>query len=836
MGMMRGVVCLCLTLVLLTGLALAEEDDLVLRVHRSAGARALGAAGFLYLADLGEDYLVFGDAACTERLRQMGIPAEAVAFLSPGKEIFLLKARTFQGEVRFSGLLIDLGGGRYLATIDTHRAEDLKSLPFSRVRLTPGRFPVVGSHRSVSSPMTITPEPHIAEMTAAVSGDTLWRYISQLSGRQPVMINGELDTLYTRYSYSPKINDAADYLVERFEDYGLEVGFHRYVVGNYSFYATDFVDPLNGWVVGTSERVFRTRDGGLSWVRQEPAAASRDFWGICFPDTFNGWIAGTGGTIRHTADGGETWSEQTSTTGQTLREIFFLDALRGWMVGYSGTIIATADGGQTWSTAESGTGEDLYGCHFRAADRGWACGEHGAIVFWNGSSWSSRASGAGEHLYDICFPDDNVGWAVGSGRTLLKTTDGGVNWSAQTVPAETSPFLKGVCFADTLNGWVVGLNGTVLHTSDGGGNWEIQDTGTLFGLRSVSFVSPSEGWTAGYGCTVLHTEDAGATWESQRENLPESAVTSLKNVVATKPGSAGDEQVVICGHFDSISEDPVNLAPGADDNASGTAAVVEAARVTAEYQFERTIKFICFSGEEQGLFGSGEYAGDARAAGDSIIGALNFDMIGYVNPAPEDIDIVGDDRSEWLVDFTVDCAAAYVPSLLTRKSINPNQVFSDHASFWKAGYSSFLGIEDENLSYPFYHTTNDTLGNMTRAFATDVVKMGVAALAELAGIDTSSSVPGGTDKTLVAIAQPNPVTSVSAILFDLASASAVRVRIFNVEGRVISDLLDERLPAGPNEVTWQATDGSGRRVAPGIYFAEVAAGDQTDAAKIVVLR
>lgn len=834
--MLRGVVCLCLTLVLLTGLALADEGELVLRVDKSAGVRALRAAGLLYLADLGEDYLVFGDARCTERLGQMGIPAEAVALLSPGEEIFLLRPRNFRGEILFSGLLAGLGEGRYLTTIEAHRIEDLKFLPFSRVRLIPGPFPRAGSHRILASPMTITPEPHIAEMTAAVSGDTLWRYISQLSGREPVMINGDLDTLYTRYSYSPKINDAADYLVERFEDYGLEVGFHHYVVGNYSFYATDFVDPLNGWVVGTSQRVFRTRDGGLSWVRQDPDAALRDFWGICFPDTLNGWIAGTGGTIRHTADGGETWSEQTSTTGQTLREVFFTDAVSGWIVGYSGVVIATADGGQTWSAVASGTGEDLYGCHFQAADRGWACGENGTIIFWNGLSWSSQASGAVDHLYDIYFADDNVGWAAGSGRRLLKTTDGGVNWVAQTVPAEASPFLKGVCFVDTLNGWVVGLNGTIVHTSDGGVNWEIQDTGTLFGLRSVSFVSPSEGWAAGYGCTVLHTDDVGAAWESQRENLPESAVTSLRNVVATKPGTTSDEQVVICGHFDSISEDPANLAPGADDNASGTAAVVEAARVVAEYQFERTIKFLCFSGEEQGLFGSGEYAGDARAAGDSIIGALNFDMIGYVNPAPEDIDIVGDDRSEWLVDFTVDCAAAYVPSLSTRKSINPNEVFSDHASFWKAGYSSFLGIEDENLSYPFYHTTNDTLGNLTRAFATDVVKMGVAALAELAGIDTASSIPDGGGKTLVAMARPNPLTSVSAISFSLASKSAVRVRIVNVEGRVICNLLDGWLPPGPNEVTWQATDDSGRLVAPGVYFAEVAAGDQTAAARIVVLR
>jgi hypothetical protein len=215
---------------------------------------------------------------------------------------------------------------------------------------------------------------------------------------------------------------------------------------------------------------------------------------------------------------------------------------------------------------------------------------------------------------------------------------------------------------------------------------------------------------------------------------------------------------------------------------------------------------------------------------------INFDIIVFVNPSPEDIDIIGNSQSEWLVDFTVDCAAAYVPSLLTRKSINPNSVYSDHASFWKAGYSALMGIEDEILSYPYYHTTNDTLGNLTQAFAADVAKMGVATLAELAGIDTSSSVPDDGGNKLMAMVRPNPLVSTSSISFNLASESAVRVKIFSVDGRLISDLLDDRLPAGPNGVTWRAVDGSGRRVAPGIYFAEVAAAGQTASTKIIVLR
>jgi photosystem II stability/assembly factor-like uncharacterized protein len=682
-------------------------------------------------------------------------------------------------------------------------------------------------------------------MISNVSGDSLWKSISQLSGREPVVIRGHLDTLITRYSYSWRIDRAADFLAERFESHGLDVAFHEYVVGTHSFFSTSFVDPLNGWVVGSDQRVYRTRDGGLSWVRQDPDAPLHSFWGACFVDTLEGWIAGTGGTIRHTADGGQTWEPQASSTGLPLNEVFFLDSENGWIAGYAGATIRTTDGGQTWNAVPTGTTSALYGLHFEAPDRGWACGENGTILFWDGFTWIPQTSGTSEYLHDVHFASPDTGWVAGGGATILKTTDGGITWMQQSAPEGASPFLRGASFASSVEGWIVGLNGTVIHTADGGATWEIQPTGTLFGLQSVRFASEFEGWAVGYGSTILHTANGGFTWDSQRENLPDDAILTWRNVVATKPGTASDEQVVICAHFDCTSETPDILAPGADDNASGTAAVLETARITSGYDFERTIKFICFSGEEQGLFGSGEYASDARAAGDSIIGAINLDMIGYVDSYPEDIDLIGNHPSEWLVDLTVACAGAYVPGLLTRKVIDPNEVLSDHASFWKAGYSALMGIEDKNLSYPYYHTTGDTLGNLTRAFATDVVRMGAATVAHLArpaevaeppeeaGCEDGDALADGV--TIVSTT-PNPFGGATRIGFTLGRSGPLSMRVVNVQGRVVKTLSDGVLPAGRHEATWNGTDASGRRVSPGIYFVMVDAQDRSARAKVLMLR
>ncbi|MBM3313498.1 M20/M25/M40 family metallo-hydrolase, partial [candidate division WOR-3 bacterium] len=105
---------------------------------------------------------------------------------------------------------------------------------------------------------------------------------------------------------------------------------------------------------------------------------------------------------------------------------------------------------------------------------------------------------------------------------------------------------------------------------------------------------------------------------------------TMRNVVGTKLGRRSPDQVaIICGHMDATSEDPYNSAPGAEDNVSGTAVAIEAARVLAAQTLDQTVKFIAFTAEEQGLIGSYHYAGLMRNRNADISGALNFDMIAW---------------------------------------------------------------------------------------------------------------------------------------------------------------------------------------------------------------
>ncbi|MHC4234570.1 MAG: M28 family metallopeptidase [Planctomycetota bacterium] len=118
----------------------------------------------------------------------------------------------------------------------------------------------------------------------------------------------------------------------------------------------------------------------------------------------------------------------------------------------------------------------------------------------------------------------------------------------------------------------------------------------------------------------------------------------IVNIVATLPGrsaAAKDRVFLVSGHYDSICSDPKDAecdAPGADDDASGTAAVLEAARITTRHEFDATIVFVAVAGEEQGLYGSKHLAGKYGEAGVNVAGMITNDIVGNATSADGTVD------------------------------------------------------------------------------------------------------------------------------------------------------------------------------------------------------
>jgi hypothetical protein len=236
----------------------------------------------------------------------------------------------------------------------------------------------------------------------------------------------------------------------------------------------------------------------------------------------------------------------------------------------------------------------------------------------------------------------------------------------------------------------------------------------------------------------------------------------LYNVVAVLPGTSNKEQrIIISGHYDTIvmgrptgtpapgetpapppMRDPDLDAPGVTDDGSGTACVMELARVLSHYEFEKTLVFVTFAGEEEGLLGSSLYAEKARGANQKIEAVLNNDIIGSdisgsgrtdnrrVSVFSEDPD---DSPSRELARYIKDIGARYLPSMGVETIFRADRFGrgGDHTGFNQEGFTAVrLSSPEENFANQ--HTVTDTFANTSVPYITLVTKVNGAAAASRA--------------------------------------------------------------------------------------------------------
>jgi len=203
------------------------------------------------------------------------------------------------------------------------------------------------------------------------------------------------------------------------------------------------------------------------------------------------------------------------------------------------------------------------------------------------------------------------------------------------------------------------------------------------------------------------------------------------NVLAKKVGTKYPNQyVIICAHYDDMPSG--TTAPGADDNASGTVCVLEAARLLKNVNLPYTILFAAWDEEERGLYGSTAYADSAYLRGDSIIAVLNFDMIAYDGNNDGALDVNTNTGSMSLANDFAQIVSLYQPTLVPQVTTSLNGG-SDHQPFQQKGYKAILSIEDNSDFTPYYHTVNDTYASLNRPYFVKMIKAGIAALVTIAG-------------------------------------------------------------------------------------------------------
>ncbi len=193
--------------------------------------------------------------------------------------------------------------------------------------------------------------------------------------------------------------------------------------------------------------------------------------------------------------------------------------------------------------------------------------------------------------------------------------------------------------------------------------------------------------------------------------------STVRNVVAVLNGSdpaAG--QYLFGAHYDSRHKDDANFtsgylaAPGADDDASGVAAVIELATILRDSPLPNTIKFVAFAAEESGLNGSMYFVQQESAAGVTYNGTVILDMIGYRSGEKNRATIFCDTATNSMSESILSAIDEYSLDLSVTVIAGNEMDASDHASFWQYGYPSLVMTEQTvngKVINPYYHTSED---------------------------------------------------------------------------------------------------------------------------------
>ena len=229
----------------------------------------------------------------------------------------------------------------------------------------------------------------------------------------------------------------------------------------------------------------------------------------------------------------------------------------------------------------------------------------------------------------------------------------------------------------------------------------------------------------------------------------------FRNLEATLAGHDRPEEVVVVGgHYDSVVG-----TPGADDNATGTAAVIELARLLRDVPLQRTVRFVAFVNEEPPFFltahmGSRVYATAAARRGDRIVAMLSLETIGHYTDAPgsqryppplgalypdrgDFIGFVGNVASRALVRRSVAAFrrhAAFPSQGVAAPSWVPGVFWSDHDSFWREGFPALMITDTAPFRNPAYHSAADTPERIDYPRMSRVVHGVAGVVRELAGV------------------------------------------------------------------------------------------------------
>ncbi len=348
----------------------------------------------------------------------------------------------------------------------------------------------------------------------------------------------------------------------------------------------------------------------------------------------------------------------------------------------------------------------------------------------------------------------------------------------------------------------------------------------------------------------------------------------IVNITATIEGKKDPTKVYVVGAHMDCSADRVGAstwreqwrtihAPGADDNATGVAAVIEIARILSDsalgFSSDYTLRFIVFGAEESGPGyptavshpGSDHYAKAAKARSDNILGMVSIDMIGY-NKFYDYLAIVSNSASVPLGRCLVTANDSNAIGLIMNSPPFTNATYSDHYSFWLQGYPAVCLIENappwnNGLYYkanPYYHTPADSIETVNVSLVKKVTQVALASIASLSNsltdVGPAPDFANAPQEFTLFQNYPNPFNLSTIIKFQIPSTNLgfgisdlgfVSLKVYDLMGRDVATLVNGPLTRGSHTVQWDASD-----FTSGVYFYRLQAGGYSETKKLLLVK
>jgi Secretion system C-terminal sorting domain/Photosynthesis system II assembly factor YCF48 len=542
---------------------------------------------------------------------------------------------------------------------------------------------------------------------------------------------------------------------------------------------------------------------------------------VSFPNINTGYIVGNIGKVYKTTNAGYNWTLNAFPSNGNNFYVYFLNSTTGF-VSNQGGLYKTVDGGGNWALVTLPTSYNITSIHFSSASTGWAGDYYGDILKTTngGDSWVNTVVMPG---YDakVFFINDFTGWSVDTYGFVNKTTNGGTNYTQTRLVFDT---LSSVNFISSTIGFIVGDSGKVFKTTNGGNVWNLISSDLYGKLNSIYMESPLKITVCGHDGLVLFSEDGGNTWAFQI-----STASDLQQVTYASASSSG-WAVGDLGTYVKKVATSANACVGSSN--------VKSAYPFYSYYMDSRTDMLYLANEI--YLAGGGVAGNITKIGftfDSLFSSQILNGFNIKLKTTNAASLTGFDNSGWSTvysgTYTVTGLGQTYIDLQTPFAYTQGNNLLVEVCFNNSSYTTNTFVNSSPAPGMTYHGHQDLGGGNG---CVDITTGNV--MVNRPNICFFTSVISGNPNQHSNVPKdfklyqnfPNPFNPMTKIKFDVPKSSFVTLKIYDILGKEVASLVNEKLQ--PNSY---AIDFNASGLNSGVYFCQLSVDNAPLAIKKMLL-